>query len=49
MGRRKDSRIKKEPQNIEQGIMNIEGKKLYNSIFLIQNSIFVLTSRFLGG
>jgi hypothetical protein len=33
---RKGSRTKEtEPQNIEQGITNIEGKKLHNSTFLV--------------
>jgi len=31
---------KSEPQNIEQGITNIEGKTLNNSTFLVRYSIF---------
>jgi hypothetical protein len=34
---------------VEQGITNVEGKKLHNSKFLGRDSIFVLTRRFFGG
>jgi hypothetical protein len=36
-----------EPQNFEQGISNIEGKKLHNSTFLVRYSIFI--RHFFGG